>query len=90
MVDTLRAWARRLGPPPVPTMSMASAAPSGRWIGSDGLEHGVDHPRHLVDGLALHAQGDDVGGDLGVGGVAGQDLGHGRVGLIGGQVVARR
>ena len=29
------------------------------------VEHGVDHAAELGDGLALHAQGDDEGGDLG-------------------------
>ncbi len=35
MVDTLRALWRRVGPPPVPTMSTSGAASAGMVIGSD-------------------------------------------------------
>jgi hypothetical protein len=50
-------------------------------------QHGIDHAPQLVDGLALHAQGDDEPGDLHVGGGPGQDLGHRRPSLGGGEVV---
>jgi hypothetical protein len=57
---------------------------------SGGAHHGVDQPRDLLDRFSLHAQGDDEGGDLGVGGLAGEDLGHGRTGLLGGEVSSGR
>jgi len=52
------------------------------------LEHGPHECRELGRGLALGPHRDGERGDLGVGGVALQDLGHGLAGEIRGQVFA--
>ena len=66
-VETLSEW---LASPPEPTTSMTGGA---RRVevevdGGPGVEHGVEQAAQLLGGLALHAQGDDEAGDLGVGG----------------------
>jgi hypothetical protein len=50
------------------------------------LAHGAREADQLVHGLALHAQGHQESGDLGMGGLAGEDGMHGRQGIGGRQV----
>jgi hypothetical protein len=63
-------------------------APAGHGRGQRA--HGARQARELLDGLALGAQRDEEGRDLGLGGVAGHDLGEDRGGLLLGEVVAGR
>jgi len=51
-----------------------------------GVEHGAHHPRQLVDGLTLHAQGDDDRRDLGRGRPPLEDLAEDGAGFVAGQV----
>ena len=48
--------------------------------------HGARAAGDLVDRLALHAQGDQIAADLGLGGLPGHDDLHGRFGLRFGQM----
>ena len=52
------------------------------------VEHRRHQARQLLGGLALHAQGHDEPGDLRGGGVAVEDLGHGRRRLVPAEVLA--
>jgi hypothetical protein len=53
-----------------------------------GVQHGVDHARHLGRRLALAPQTEQKPRQLGVGGLAGQHDGHRVAALVGGQVGA--
>jgi hypothetical protein len=65
----------------------ASHVLQGHRLG--GSVHGLQEPDDLVDGLALHPEGDDERRDLGGGGVSGEYLAHGRRRVLGGDVKAR-
>ena len=51
-----------------------------------GGQYGVEQTGQLVGRLPLRPQGDDEPDQLGRGGLPGEDRGHGRAGLFGGEV----
>ena len=84
MVLTLIVWARS---PPVPTTSITGPLVSmSTRVDASSMASTI--PPSSVDGLALHAQGDDEGGDLGGAGRAVEDLRHGDPGRVGVEVAA--
>ena len=71
-------------PPPVPAVSSRSSQRVSTGEARRRIVRG--EPDDLLDGLPLRAQRDEDGRRLGLGGVAGHDLGEHLGGLLGGEV----
>ena len=79
--------------PPVPQVSTSASRPVPLTARVDvvkrqrlgGRTHGLGEAHNFFHRLALHVQGDQQGGNLGVGGTSGENLGHHRARFFAGE-----